>query len=46
MGAWEDLVLSKTVIIGEGEVTVYRAGSLIAYRVSGGNRASTKFSQA
>jgi len=35
MGAWEDLVLSKTVIIGEGEVTVYRAGSLIAYRVSG-----------
>ena len=27
-GAWEDLVFSRTVIIGEGEVTVYRAGSL------------------
>lgn len=34
-GAWEEIVLSKTVIIGEGEVTVYREGSLIAYRVSG-----------
>jgi hypothetical protein len=34
---WDAIILSKAVIIGEGSVTVYHQGSLVAYRVSGEN---------
>jgi|GEM_PF-2068095 len=34
---WDAIILSKAVIIGEGSVTVYHQGSLVAFRVSGEN---------